>query len=346
MLPNRVRRNYSGGAILNSKRGQPSIDGNMPEEWLCSTVKASNPGLVPIENEGLSKVEIKKEKRILRSFLEFSPEYYLGSRSYQDISFLAKWLDSSIRLHTQVHPTREFAKKYLDCPHGKFEAYYVLSIRKEISNPYIRLGFQRKDISKEIWKEIIENQDIREMDSCFEKIPVKQGDIIYIPGGVPHAIGEGIFLLEIMEPSDLVVRCEFEREGIIVPPEARFMGKSLDFCLDIFDYSYISKEDVMNNFFLRPNIIKQTDNIIIEKLVPRDISRCFDALRLSFYDESCIDLDDEYSILLCTKGTGYINAENISYEINELDSFFIASHTKEINIIPKQGKLEMCLIST
>ena len=32
-------------------------------------------------------------------------------------------------------------------------------------------------------------------------------------------------MLEIMEPSDLVVRCEFEREGIVVPEDGRFMGQ-------------------------------------------------------------------------------------------------------------------------
>ena len=65
----------------------------------------------------------------------------------------------------------------------------------------------------------MEKQDKARMDGCFEKIPVQVGEVWYIPGGMPHAIGEGITMLEIMEPSDLVVRCEFEREGIVVPGE-------------------------------------------------------------------------------------------------------------------------------
>jgi len=36
---------------------------------------------------------------------------------------------------------------------------------------------------------------------------------LFIPGGILHAIGEGIFMVEIMEPSDLAVRFEFERAG-------------------------------------------------------------------------------------------------------------------------------------
>ena len=55
----------------------------------------------------------------------------------------------------------------------------------------------------------MEKQDKARMDGCFEKIPVQVGEVWYIPGGMPHAIGEGITMLEMMEPSDLVVRCEF-----------------------------------------------------------------------------------------------------------------------------------------
>ena len=45
----------------------------------------------------------------------------------------------------------------------------------------------------------------------------------------------------------MVVRCEFEREGIVVPEDGRFMGRGLDFCLDIFDYTEYSKEEIMEN---------------------------------------------------------------------------------------------------
>ena len=39
------------------------------------------------------------------------------------------------------------------------------------------------------------------------------GDVWIVPGGLPHAIGAGVLMVEVMEPSDWVVRCEFEREG-------------------------------------------------------------------------------------------------------------------------------------
>ncbi len=55
---------------------------------------------------------------------------------------LVKFLDSSIRLHFQAHPTREFSQQYLNSNSGKAEAYYILKVREGIDNPYIYLGFQ------------------------------------------------------------------------------------------------------------------------------------------------------------------------------------------------------------
>lgn len=53
--------------------------------------------------------------------------------------------------------------------------------------------------------------DIEILESCFEKIPVKKGDAFIVPGGLPHAIGEEVFMIEIMEPTDFDVRIEFEK---------------------------------------------------------------------------------------------------------------------------------------
>lgn len=344
MLPNRVRRNYLGGAVISNFRGLPAEDGDKPEEWLCSTVEAKNPGLEVVQNEGLSQTEIASEKYIFVDILKDNPQYYLNNSAYHSLSFLAKWLDSSIRLHMQAHPTRDFSRKYLGCDYGKFEAYYVLGIREDVKEPYIRLGFQRKDITKEIWKKIVEAQDIGEMDSCFEKIPIKKGDVIYIPGGMPHAIGEGVFMLEMMEPSDLVVRCEFSREGIIVPPEARFMGKGIDFCMNIFDYTYHSKEDILRNFFLTPEPIHKESNVLIERLVPGSISGCFETERITIHNgHSEINLDNRYAVLLCTKGNGTVESGDYAYPVSLLDSFFIAANTQKISVTTTE-EIELCLI--
>lgn len=221
----RVRRGYRGGALLETRAGRRAIDGDRPEDWIASTVTAVNPGLPPEAGEGLTPLTAPDGTRTTLASV-------LGG---QELGFLAKLLDSAMRLHVQAHPTRAFARERLGSPYGKLEAYVILAVRPG-ADAWIRLGFQRSP-GRAAWRDIIERQDIAAMDACFDRIPVAVGETWLVPGGWPHAIGPGVLMLEVMEPSDLVVRCEFERDGLVVPPQARFMGRDLDFCLDVFDYT-------------------------------------------------------------------------------------------------------------
>ena len=61
-------------------------------------------------------------------------------------------------------------------------------------------------------------------------------------------------MVEIMEPSDLVVRFEFERAGYTLPVSARFMNRGLDFCMDIFDFSPMPQPLVRSEFMFEPKL--------------------------------------------------------------------------------------------
>ena len=51
---NRVFRVYLGGKLLERYLGTEGPDGNYPEEWICSTVRAINPGHTdPLEGRSL-----------------------------------------------------------------------------------------------------------------------------------------------------------------------------------------------------------------------------------------------------------------------------------------------------
>lgn len=343
---NRVRRNYSGGKELDELQNfSPATDSDRPEEWVASLVEATNEGLTQIDNEGISTT-IDGQK--FTDLIQKNPVEMLGEMHYKQygvsLAFLMKLLDSSMRLHTQVHPTRVFAKEKLNSDWGKFETYYVLKIR-ENAEGYIRLGFQKAP-TKEEWKTIIEEQDIEKMNQCFEKIPIRQGDVVYIPGGIPHAIGEGVLLVEIMEPSDLVVRCEFEREGIVLPEESRFMGKGLDFCLDVFDYTECSVEEIQNNFFLEKELIYKRENSKIYRLIPASISRTFEVFSYDITSESYFDLDERFMVGLNIEGTLKLSTEGNSIIVQKGESFFIPSYVESLTIEPVDQKpAELCIVT-
>lgn len=283
----RVRRGYLGGRELDRLAGLATPqDGSRPEDWIASTVPARNPGLPPIAQEGLAMVidPATGQERLLRDLFVAHGAYYLGAdhltRLGPDLGFLAKLLDSSIRLHIQAHPTAAFARQHLNSRYGKLETYVVLAIRPDCPG-YILLGFQRPPTPAE-WRRIVLEQDLVAMHACFDRIPVRPGDVWLVPGGLPHAIGEGVLMLEVMEPSDLVVRCEFEREGIVVPPAARFMGRDPDFALQIFDFTPRSAAAVQSQCRTAPQPVARGSGFAaVEQLIGPTQTNCFSITRLT-----------------------------------------------------------------
>jgi mannose-6-phosphate isomerase len=276
---NRVWRTYKGGRCLDRIAGKAEpADGQFPEDWIGSTIHAVNPDDHG-PNAGISTVQLGTESMLFPDLIAKDPEYFLGEDHLKHWGkvpgVLVKLLDSSIRLHLQAHPTADFARRFMNAPSGKAEAYYVLAIREEVKDPYIYLGFQRPPARDE-FRRMIEQQQIHELLACFDKIPVAPGDVIFIPGGRPHAIGEGVFMVEILEPSDLAVRFEFERDGMVIPESARFMNRGLEFCLDIFDMSPLSADEARRQFMPSPQVSKKWGSVAIrETLIDKNLTPCF-----------------------------------------------------------------------
>lgn len=351
LLNNRVRRNYQGGKCLDRWEGVASpTDGPRPEDWLASTTPAVNRGMDLIENEGLGRVvPAGGSAPILADLFRDHGEYYLGrehlNRVGPHLGFLAKLLDSSMRLHTQVHPTREFARQYLNSPYGKLECYVILGVREE-GPGLIRLGFQRAP-TRERWREIIARQDIAAMDACFDPIPVTPGEVWWVPGGLVHALGAGLLLLEVMEPSDLVVRCEFNREGIIVPPEARFMGRDLEFCLDVFDYTPYSTADITQRCRVNPRVIAQSAAHEETLCISHDLTRCFSVRRLRVRESFQWSAPACGRLLIVVGGHGEIGVADTVHAVAPGSRLFAAAEGGPLVFKPgRQAPLDLLICQT
>jgi len=332
--PNRVWRTYSGGRCLDLLEGKPNpSDSHFPEDWIASTIKATNIGREHITDEGFSYVEIQSKSYLLKDLFQQFPSEFVGAEHYNkfgpNTQFLTKLLDSAIRLHLQAHPTISFSKKYLNSNSGKTEAYVILSVREEIENPYVLIGFQNP-LSKADFKETVLHQDINRMLGCFERIPVAPGDVFVVPGGLPHAIGEGILMIEIMEPTDFVVRLEFERGGYALPEQSRFMGRDIDFAVEMTTFDKISVEEVKRNFFCSPSIINTEGESIEYSLVDSKKTPCFSVNKLEVrkrYSKS----SDSFYIGVVTSGSGQIDSPSQHYELKAGDKFLVPHKTEEVH---------------
>ncbi len=333
LSPNRVWRTYPGGKTLDQLEGKPTAeDSHFAEDWIASTTLAVNKGREEFE-EGYSKVKVNDEEYLLKDLMQQYPSEMLGESHYKkygaNTQFLLKFLDSAIRLHIQAHPTIAFSQKHLNSNSGKTEAYVILHIREEVSDPYIYLGFQHP-VSKDDFKQAVMNQDSEKILSCFEKIYIQPGDVFIVPGGLPHAIGEGVFMIEIMEPTDFVVRLEFERGGYVLPEEARFMGRGVDFAMDMIEFKPLPVEQVKQQYFSNPVLICKENNFEEWILIGKEQTLCFSVRRLKI-NGKFIRKSEGFHVGIVTRGEGTIEAGAESIRVKKGDKFLIPFKTKEVN---------------
>jgi mannose-6-phosphate isomerase len=347
LLPaNRVWRTYQGGRTLDALAGRTEpADSSFPEDWVASTTRAVNPGRESIR-EGPSTVEIGGRPHDLRECVAADPEYFLGAvhlgRHGPDLRLLVKLLDSAIRLHFQVHPTADFARRFLASPSGKTEAYYVLATRPEVAEPCLYLGFQRPP-GRDRLRRLIETQDVAGIEACFDPVPVKPGDAFLVPGGVPHALGAGVFLVEIQEPSDLVVRFEFERGGYVLPESARFMNRGLDFCLDIFDLTPRSRAEVDARQRCLPRPLREFGSGgVEERLIGPEQTPCFGVTRLRLSGPVVLE-DTTPRIGIVTRGRVLARAGGERHSLSLYDKVLIPAGLGRLELAPEAATAELLL---
>jgi mannose-6-phosphate isomerase len=219
LQPTRVYRFYRGGALIDRLRGEPEQDGNRPEDWVGSLTPANNPGRDDPE-EGLSWLA---DGRLLRDAVEADPVGWLGeahvARFGVSSGLLVKLLDSAERLPVHFHPDRAFAREAFGSAFGKTEAWLVLDAREGEADVWVGL---REPVAEATYLEWIAEQDTDRLLDSLHKVRVRPGDAVYVPAGVPHAIGAGLLVAELQEPTDFSLLCEWT--GLPVRPEDSHLG--------------------------------------------------------------------------------------------------------------------------
>lgn len=231
---NTPHRFYRGGRKILAFRGLDvpgGFDGYRPEDWLASTTS--------LFAEGGDGQTVLPDGTNLAAALGADPVGWLGADHAAvygaEPNILTKLLDAGERLPVHSHPDRTFAARHLDCAHGKTEAWIVLDADPGAA---VWLGF-REDLDAETLAELVGAQDDRLLEA-LNRVEVTRGDTVLVPAGQPHAIGEGVFVLEIQEPTDLSVMLEHARFGL---EEAHaFLGLPRPVALDSVDRQRLDAE--------------------------------------------------------------------------------------------------------
>lgn len=275
---NRVRRTYLGGGRIDAFTDAVADCGDgvpRPEDWLASTVTAFN-GTMETKGEGLGRLD---DGRLVRDVVG-------------DLPFLVKLLDSDERLVIQAHPTVPCANRLFSSLVGKTECWYFLP--GTAADACVYLGF-KPGVTRAKWCAAFEAQ--HGLLDMLHRIPVAPGDFVFVNGGVPHAIGGGCFMIELQEPSDLMVVAErITPSGRRIPDAKMHGGVGWKRMFDVYEYETFEYEDVCRRYVKRCFGQEEKEDVKVR------------TLRTSC-EKFCIcgpDLTDKFS-MWCIERQGHLN---------------------------------------
>jgi mannose-6-phosphate isomerase len=292
LRPNRVRRSYLGGSRIDVFCGLPEEPFNppgtaqpRPEDWLASTTQAFN-GTEEIEGEGLGRLE---DGRLVRDAVGALP-------------ILVKLLDSDERLVVQAHPTVPCARRLFHSPVGKTECWYVLP--GTAPDACVHLGF-KPGITRAAWETAVTSPaGAGDVTAFLHRVPVAPGDFVFVDGGVPHAIGGGCFLVELQEPSDLMVVAErFTPSGRRIPDAKMHGGAGWERMFDVYEYEGRSYEETCGACVRRGNDAGAADAARL--VCGPEFTDKFKMWRLS--GGGAVPLDGAKAVVVVTGGEGRLN---------------------------------------
>lgn len=204
LAPNGVERFYLGGPAIAALRGLQPDRARVPEDWIASTTEAfGEPGV------GLS---VLPDGRLLRDAIAADPLAWLGGAHHDrwgaDPALLVKLLDAGERLPVHAHPRGDVARERLGSRFGKNEAWIAVGG----SGP-VWVGW-REAVSAEQLRAWVVAQDAQAMLDALHRVELSTGDSVVVPAAVPHAIGAGLLIVELQEPSDMSILLEHRGTGV------------------------------------------------------------------------------------------------------------------------------------
>lgn len=150
---------------------------------------------------------------------EIFGEAYEGHPS-ERFPILVKLLDARDTLSVQVHPPAHRAEAL--CGEPKTEMWYFL---RADEGACIYAGV-KEGVDRASFEELLEKGGV---EGALHRLPVREGESIFIPSGRLHAIGAGTVIAEIQQNSDTTYRVfDWNRMGLDGKPRELHVRESLE----------------------------------------------------------------------------------------------------------------------
>ena len=308
--PNRVWRCYTGGALLDRFRGvRPERDGHEPEEWLASTVRAVNGVHSRGPDEGLACVATASGgQQLFIDLLKGEGARILGAphvaRHGTDLGVLCKYLDSAVRLPIQCHPDATIAQALYHSRHGKTECWFIVNTRRiGGEDPYLLVGF-KPGVTAESFRQAAQAQDTALMTAMLHRIQCQPGEMYFIPGRMPHAIGPGVFMVETQEPSDWVVQPESRCADTCLTPDDMWGPLTPEQALAVFDYTPMDREETLRRIRPTPRVVSRGPGCEAFALIGAEHTQAFAVMSMSVHGACPLTIPRSFGVIVVVQGDG------------------------------------------
>ncbi len=299
---------YRGGDRIGALRHGPGGP-RRPEEWIGSATARF--GQAPA---GLT---VLPDGRTLAEEISEDPEAWLGadhvSRFGTSTELLVKLLDLGQRLPVHLHPNRSFSRTHLGLAHGKTEAWYVLDAPP---GAQVGVGFAN-DMSLDQVRDWVMDRDSASLLSALRTREVRPGDAMLVPSGLPHTVQDGVFVLELQEPTDLSILLEWEGFAVDGFKDGH-LDLGFETALQAVDTTGVADSDLDRLVIPREEIEGQG----LISALPTAADPYFRLHRVTPGDDG-VGVDAGFSIVIVTDGRGILSASGTGHEIARGDALLV-----------------------
>lgn len=296
-----------GGNRLKTEYNKKSELSNIAESWEL-TVRPDGMNIIDGgDYNGLTMEE----------YIEKCGFSVVTNKEFERFPLLIKFIDAEDNLSVQVHPDDEYGLVYANS-FGKTEMWYIIDAK-----PGAQLVYGLKaGVTNEMFASAVKENKVEEM---LNYVPVKKGDVFFIPSGLVHAIGSGILLAEIQQNSNITYR--------------------------VYDYNRIGKDGKPRELHVEHalNVIVNRSEEEIDKIRysngknnEAELANCeyFNVKKYSLDNKNITLNCDEASFnsILCLDGNGEIVYNDEHYSLSKGDSYFIPAGIGDYTIL---GKVEV-----
>lgn len=268
-----------GGTLIRKYFHYPQFPDGIGQSWSFSCMKGEGESNIITDGPYAGKT--------LLDVWEHEPQLFHSrhARFPVIISLVAPMDDLSI----QVHPTDAVAAKS-GYATGKNEAWYFLEAPEHSTIVY---GQNARDeaglrnmIAKDQWSDLIRH------------LPVKQGDFVYLPAGMVHALKKGNIVYEIQQSTDVTYRFfDYHRKDA----KGQERPLQLEEAIACVDYA-------LDDTCAHPEqATSRLAGATITTFIAND-SFCVRRYEISGTQDFSFDT---YQLMTCVKGEGRANGRNI-----------------------------------